>query len=340
MGTIYCVTVTIPERPRPWPDFCFDPAGLLDGLVREFGTDVTVCLEDAMQKRVDWMREHDRKSAALESALNDAHHRGPCWSFRVRTGTDQIIIGQAERYYAALRSEQPIPEPLATRFMRVADQLRFVAPQYIRRDESGEHAIGGEISWAVAELFPRQGDWLEEEYLRLPGNRHVELIDRRLEVLPFPGCAHQGIVGNLLWIIGKFVKETRVGKLLPGPFALRLRKFLFRSADLCFKLSHKLQPGGERYWESADLVVEVVSPDNPNRDWVEKLADYAAARIPEYWIADPRDQTLTIFTLDAGATEYHQAGRCAVGETAESVLLPGLTVDVAAAFTDGDAADS
>ena len=49
-----------------------------------------------------------------------------------------------------------------------------------------------------------------------------------------------------------------------------------------------------RYWQGADLVVEVVGPDDPDRDLVEKRADYAEAGATEYWIADPRDETLTV----------------------------------------------
>lgn len=79
-------------------------------------------------------------------------------------------------------------------------------------------------------------------------------------------------------------------------------------------------------------MVEVVSENEPNRDRVKKKREYAAAGIPEYWIADPRDKTLTIFTLEAGAAEYREAGRYREGETAWSVLLDGLAIDVTAAF--------
>ncbi len=39
-----------------------------------------------------------------------------------------------------------------------------------------------------------------------------------------------------------------------------------------------------RFWLGADLVVEAVSEDDPERDTVDKVADYAEAKIPEYWI--------------------------------------------------------
>jgi hypothetical protein len=52
-----------------------------------------------------------------------------------------------------------------------------------------------EPTWEIAELFPEQGDWLEEEYMRLPGNRLVEFSNRRVDVLPMPTQRHQKMLG-------------------------------------------------------------------------------------------------------------------------------------------------
>lgn len=52
-------------------------------------------------------------------------------------------------------------------------------------------------TYAVAELFPRQGEWSEGDYLELDSNRVVELSDGNLEVAPMPTHQHQRIVGRL-----------------------------------------------------------------------------------------------------------------------------------------------
>ena len=77
-------------------------------------------------------------------------------------------------------------------------------------------------------------------------------------------------------------------------------------------------------------MVEVVSPDDPGRDLVEKRADYAEAGIAEYWIADPRDQTIRVLTLQDGA--YVEHGVCVRGGAATSPLLAGFAVHVSAVF--------
>ena len=58
-----------------------------------------------------------------------------------------------------------------------------------------------------------------------------------------------------------------------------------------FHLPHMLAEHADRmaeeYWRGADLVMEVVSggEDDRRRDLETKVAEYARARIPEYWIA-------------------------------------------------------
>ena len=85
----------------------------------------------------------------------------------------------------------------------------------------------------------------------------------------------------------------RIGRIvLISALRMRIREGKFREPDILL-LSHRSDPRyQDRYWLGADLVAEVVSPDDPQRDLVEKRADYAEGGIPEYWIVDPRDGTI------------------------------------------------
>jgi Uma2 family endonuclease len=51
------------------------------------------------------------------------------------------------------------------------------------------------------------------------------------------------------------------------------------------------------------LVVEVVSPQQENRDYRHKRTEYAGRRIPEYWIVDPIAQKLTVLEWVDGLYE-------------------------------------
>jgi Uma2 family endonuclease len=77
-------------------------------------------------------------------------------------------------------------------------------------------------------------------------------------------------------------------------------------------------------------VPHVVSPDDPERDTVEKVADYAEASIPEYWIVDPEAETVTVLALQGAAYATHGVFRR--GDVATSVLLSDFTAGVSAIF--------
>ena len=133
-----------------------------------------------------------------------------------------------------------------------------------------------------------------------------------------------------------FVPGTRVGaKGRRAPLRLRTRPGELREPDLLLVRDVRDARSGARFWTGADVVVEVVSPDNPLRDLVLKRDDYAEAAIPEYWIVDPATETLTMLKLgDAGYVEHGVYER---GARAGLSGLPGFEVDVGDVF---DAAGS
>lgn len=182
--------------------------------------------------------------------------------------------------------------------------------------------------WELARMFPSQGCWDERDYLDLDVNWLIELVDGHLEFPPMPTDDHQGIVGFLYLLLIQGVR-SRGGVVRLAPMRLRIRLDKMREPDLLVLLPQHQHYRGKKFWTGADLVVEVVSPDDPDRDLVTKRADYAELGVPEYWIVDPRDESLLVLTLDAGA---YRETRHTRGEAAVSTLLPDLRVDVAAVF--------
>lgn len=190
-----------------------------------------------------------------------------------------------------------------------------------------------EPTWEIVELFPQQGEWTEEEYMRLPGNRLVEFSDGRIELLPMPSRRHQKIVGFLYNLLVVFVEQRQLGMALFAPFIIRLWSGRHREPDVMFMFERNSQRCFETYWEGADLVMEVVSPDDPKRDLVTKKAEYARAKISEYWLVNPISETITVYVLEKGAKSYREAGVYSKGQTAISVLLEGFTVDATKVFS-------
>ena len=177
------------------------------------------------------------------------------------------------------------------------------------------------------DLAVLQGMWSVEQYLALTAqtNRLLEYTDGVIEVLPMPTDKHQSISLFLLLCFLAFVRP-RGGVAFYAPLRLEIRPGKFREPDLLILMRSDDPRRQNDYWRGADLVLEIVSPDNPARDLEEKPRDYAEAGIPEYWIVNPLDETVTVLTLTDGSyTEYGVFRR---GDEARSKLLDGLTVRV------------
>lgn len=184
--------------------------------------------------------------------------------------------------------------------------------------------------YELADLFPVQGDWTEEEYLRFHENRLLEFEDGFVRVLPMPTTSHQQIVMFLLQLFWTYIASTAAGEVLMAPLKVRIGPKRYREPDLLFMLKDNSGRMHEQYWDGADLVVEVVSPDHPPRDYEEKRVDYAKAGIPEYWIVDPQTRRVLILALQGDT--YVEHSKAEVEGVAASKLLNGLTVDAKACF--------
>lgn len=196
-----------------------------------------------------------------------------------------------------------------------------------------EHKIG-EPTWDIAMLFPRQGEWTEEEFLALDTNHLLELVDGCLEVLPMPTPYHQAIVRYLFKKLDFHVSEAELGEVFFAPLPVRLWKGRLREPDLIFVRPVRIRDR-HKPPEGTDLAMEVVSEGEENRvrDFEIKREDYARAKIPEYWIVDPQEKQITVLLL--AGKKYRVHGVFELGDQATSVILAKFAVDVTAVFAAG-----
>ena len=177
------------------------------------------------------------------------------------------------------------------------------------------------------DLTPLDGIWTQAQYLKLTDHSRLllEFTDGCIEVLSMPTDRHQVISRFLFLALFPFVHRLG-GAVLYAPLRLRIRDGKFREPDILMVRDADDSRRQNDYWRGADLVMEVVSPDDPRRDTQVKRLDYAEAGIPEYWIVNPIDESVTVLTLSNGA--YGEHGAHGRGEQAESLLLRGFSVDV------------
>ncbi len=192
-----------------------------------------------------------------------------------------------------------------------------------------------EPAWEIARLFPAQGCWSEEDYFALDTNRLVELSDGFVEVLPMPTMVHQLIVLFLADAIRQFANSfsPKLGTTLVSPIPVRLWENKYREPDVVFMLAEHAARMTNDYWDAADLVMEVVSEKNRPHDVNKKRREYAKARIPEYWIVDPGEGTITVLILRPRQKNYTRLGKFTKGTRAISKLLDGFTIEVTEALS-------
>jgi Uma2 family endonuclease len=191
-----------------------------------------------------------------------------------------------------------------------------------------------EYAWEIATLYPEQGEWSEEEYLELTDhhNRRIEYTEGRLEFLPMPTEVHESLVQFLFLALYHFVDQRKLGKVYSNGIRLRAASRKYRLPDVIFLHREHFHARHNRVWDGADLVMEVVSdsPADRQRDYEQKLIDYAEAKGAEYWIVDRERQVVIVHWL--AGSRYSVHGEYSRGQIAASRLLDGFGIDVAALF--------
>jgi len=167
-----------------------------------------------------------------------------------------------------------------------------------------------------------------EEWLEWAGeSTQSEWVDGEAIIFMPPKTVHALVSGFLFNLLTLYVDLFRLGRVIAAPYEMRLARSA-REPDLLFiAREHLDRLTPERFLGGADLVIELISDDSVGRDRIAKLADYAAAGIPEYWLFDPRprQQRADFFLLGANG-RYATASLDADGRF-HSRVLPGFWLD-------------
>ena len=147
----------------------------------------------------------------------------------------------------------------------------------------------------------RQGRYTVEDYLAMPEDRRVELIDGVFYDMVAPSAFHQLILGHLSYQFRECAREhDKACEVLMAPFDVRLDmdNYTMVQPDLLV-ICHELDYMHLKRLEGApDLAVEILSPSSRSKDMFLKLYKYQNAGVREYWIVDPENQTVTVHLLE------------------------------------------
>jgi len=176
-------------------------------------------------------------------------------------------------------------------------------------------------------LINRQKFWTYEDYLALPDDgKRYEIIKGVLFVSNAPSYKHQYICMEISVAMRIFVKKNNLGVVLAAPFEVHLSEDTRPvQPDILFIRTERQPLAGAKFFSGApDLVVEVISPSSVKTDRYDKFNAYEQYGVMEYWLVDPKGQTIEVYILSGG--EYALLGQFAGEEVVESQVLAGIGV--------------
>jgi Uma2 family endonuclease len=144
----------------------------------------------------------------------------------------------------------------------------------------------------VEELFDME---LEEGYF-------YELLNGHIVKKQAPSPQHQKAVANLNWLINNFTREHDLGDCYTSPIDVFFDKYNNTQPDILFIKKDRLfivTPHGIE--GHPDLIVEVLSPSSYRNDKVDKMKIYCQFGVSEYWIVDPNNKAVEVYTLENNA---------------------------------------
>lgn len=144
-------------------------------------------------------------------------------------------------------------------------------------------------------MNPRHFELLEQARQAAPENVKVELSGDTVVMQASPSALHQR---NLSIVQRQFDAHCPDGYFPSGNSDLAAVEVgKVRNPDLTYLPDDVIDlPEHDVPARLALVAVELVSPRNPENDWVGKLRDYPMMGIPLYLIVDARAKTVTLFS--------------------------------------------
>ncbi len=143
------------------------------------------------------------------------------------------------------------------------------------------------------------------DYLTWDESERWEIIDGTPHMQATPSRAHQEVLMELSVQIHNYLKGKSC-KVYPAPFCVRLD---LEKSDNDIKNvvepditivcdTSKLDKRGCK--GSPEMIIEILSPSTAKLDKIIKLNKYEQAGVQEYWIVEPDQRLVNVFTLDSG----------------------------------------
>ena len=195
-------------------------------------------------------------------------------------GTVQKVLGGITKSprYETLKALELVFRPLES-----------VPDASVIKEESTEYQVS-----------KRQGEYNVLDYLALPQEVRVELIDGTIYEMASPSDVHQLICDEINMRFREYIRKKH-GKCITitAPLDVQLdcdEKTMVQPDVSIICDRSKFRNG--RVAGAPDLVAEVLSPATQRRDVSLKMGKYMNAGVREYWIVDPVKKRVYVYEFE------------------------------------------
>jgi len=180
------------------------------------------------------------------------------------------------------------------------------------------------------------------DYLTWMDDVRRELYDGFIKLMtPAPSRKHQDLSVTMTVLFGNYLSGKQC-KIYHAPSDVRFPKdktaignkqiYTVLQPDLYVVCDlSKLDDQG--CLGAPDLIIEIVSPKNSQRDTKDKFLIYQKHGIREYWIVNPNDENVNVFVLDAHGKFQFKGIFAGDDKIPVHVFNGDLTIDLTEVFT-------
>lgn len=157
------------------------------------------------------------------------------------------------------------------------------------------------------------------------GDDRTELIRGEVVTMTPPGFDHMVITGNIVELVGPYVRAHRLGKVLgEGGFKLERDPDTVLAPDASYFQSNRLPKRGTGFPEQCpDLVFEVVSPSDLARNVNRKVQIYLSSGVRMVCVIWPDTREIQLSTPDGTTRTFRYDDELDFGN-----VIPGFRVPV------------
>ena len=143
-----------------------------------------------------------------------------------------------------------------------------------------------------------------EEFMEIYENTdlRMEYINGEIVLLSSPSTFHQDISGNLHVKLRDYLKGKDC-KVFYAPFDVHFYKHEIDTPDvmqpdllIACDLDGNINEKG-KYMGTPTLCVEILSKSTRSKDMVEKLNTFTLSGVKEFWVVDPKKETVIVYTF-------------------------------------------